>query len=136
MKLDEIDLGTLDLWDGPIEARQEAFARLREERPIAFFEEPEPESEIIERGPGFWSLTRHHDVVEASRHADLFCSGKGTSILDLPPFLVEFLGSLINMDDPRHARLRRIVSVPPNTRKAGRVLYRHSCRHASRRARG
>jgi cytochrome P450 len=110
VKLDEIDLGTLDLWDGPIDQRNAAFARLREERPIAFFEEPEPESDLMARGPGFWSVTRHRDVVEASRHADLFCSGQGTSILDMPPFLSEFLGSMINMDDPRHARLRRIVS--------------------------
>jgi cytochrome P450 len=41
----------------------------------------------------------------------VFCSGKGaTSILDLPAEFNEYFGSMINMDDPRHARLRRIVS--------------------------
>jgi methyl-branched lipid omega-hydroxylase len=49
-------------------------------------------------------------VLEASKHPDLFCSGKGTNIGDMPPDFLEFLGSMINMDDPRHARLRRIVS--------------------------
>ena len=110
MKLDEIDLGTMDLWEGPIEGRYEAFARLRAERPIAFYEEPDPESDLFDRGPGFWSLTRHRDVVEASRRADLFCSGQGTNILDIPEELRDFIGSMINMDDPRHARLRRVVS--------------------------
>jgi cytochrome P450 len=41
----------------------------------------------------------------------VFCSSKGaTSILDLPEEFNEYFGSMINMDDPRHARLRRIVS--------------------------
>ena len=61
-------------------------------------------------GPGFYCLTRHAEVVEASRHPELFCSGKGTNIGDLPPEFLEFFGSMINLDDPRHARFRRIVS--------------------------
>jgi cytochrome P450 len=41
----------------------------------------------------------------------VFCSGRGaTSIVDLPAEFNEYFGSMINMDDPRHARLRRIVS--------------------------
>jgi cytochrome P450 len=58
----------------------------------------------------YWAVTRHADVVEASRQPALFCSGKGTNIVDLPQPFLEFFGSMINMDDPRHARLRRIVS--------------------------
>jgi cytochrome P450 len=49
--------------------------------------------------------------VEASRDPQSFCSGLGaTSVFDTPPEFNEFFGSMINMDDPRHARLRRIVS--------------------------
>jgi cytochrome P450 len=33
-----------------------------------------------------------------------------TSLIDLPVEFNEYFGSMINMDDPRHARLRRIVS--------------------------
>ena len=40
----------------------------------------------------------------------LFCSGKGSNIGDMPEPFLDFFGSMINMDDPRHARLRRIVS--------------------------
>ena len=41
----------------------------------------------------------------------MFCSGKGaTSIADVPESFNEFFGSMISMDDPRHARLRKIVS--------------------------
>jgi cytochrome P450 len=49
-------------------------------------------------------------VVEASRHPELFCSGKGTNIGEMPPEFLEFFGSMINLDDPRHSRFRRIVS--------------------------
>jgi cytochrome P450 len=41
----------------------------------------------------------------------VFCSGEGAvSITDIPADLNEFYGSLISMDDPRHAKIRRIVS--------------------------
>ena len=61
-------------------------------------------------GPGYFAVTRHEDVWHASRNADLFCSGKGSNIADLPQELNEFYGSMINMDDPKHFRLRSIVS--------------------------
>jgi len=108
MPVDEINLSDLEFWTAPYDVREKAFATLRAERPIAFFEEPEVAALPV--GPGYYALTRHADVVEASKNADLFCSGKGTNIPDLPPDFLDFFGSMINMDDPRHARLRRIVS--------------------------
>ncbi|HLT68628.1 MAG TPA: cytochrome P450, partial [Acidimicrobiales bacterium] len=83
---------------------------LRRERPISFHEEPWIEGLPFPKGPGYWALTRYHDILEVSRQPELFCSGKGSNIADLPPDFNEFFGSMINMDDPRHARMRRIVS--------------------------
>jgi cytochrome P450 len=108
MPVDEIDLSDIEFWSAPYDIRERAFATLRAENPIAFFEEPELAA--LPKGPGYWALTRHADVVEASKRSDLFCSGKGTNIPDLPPDFLDFFWSMINMDDPRHARLRRIVS--------------------------
>ena len=66
---------------------------------------------FAETGRGYYALVRHADMVEASRHPEVFCSRRGaTSIADLPVEFNEYFGSMINMDDPRHARLRRIVS--------------------------
>jgi cytochrome P450 len=110
LALEDIDLSDLEFWARPPTEREGAFLTLREQAPIRFFDEPELESELLPRGPGYYSLTRHADVLEASKHPTLFCSGKGTNIGDLPPDFLEFLGSMINMDDPRHARMRRIVS--------------------------
>ncbi|MGH7735904.1 MAG: cytochrome P450, partial [Gemmatimonadales bacterium] len=112
--VDDIDLSNFDFWEKPWSVREEAFATLRAERPIAFYEDPVLEVDTIvpiPPGPGYYAITRHADVVEISRHTELFCSGQsGTTILDMPPEMLEFFGSMINMDDPRHARLRRIVS--------------------------
>jgi cytochrome P450 len=120
LKVDDIDLSNLEFWEAPWERREAAFAVLRAERPIAFFDEPELEVETIipiPPGPGYFAITRYADVVEISRHPELYCSGKsGSTIIDMPPELLEFFGSMINMDDPRHARLRRIVSSAFNPR--------------------
>jgi cytochrome P450 len=109
LSLDEIDLTDPTFWTRPLEVRQAAFATLRRERPIAFFEEPIFEGNPV--GPGYHALTRYDDVMEVSRNPEVYCSGQGsTSVTDMPPEALEFFGSFITMDDPRHARLRGIVS--------------------------
>jgi cytochrome P450 len=108
VELDGIDLSDLEFWSRPIDEREAVFTELRAVRPRAFFEEPD--TGMFPRGLGYWALTRHADVLEVSRRSQDFCSGKGTNIVDMPPDLNDFFGSMINMDDPRHARLRRIVS--------------------------
>jgi len=97
-------------WGLPLADRAGPFARLRAEEYPRFY--PEPVVPFGDKGPGFYALVRHADVVEASRHPEVFCSRRGarTNIVDLPPDFNEYFGSMINMDDPRHARLRRIVS--------------------------
>jgi cytochrome P450 len=109
LALDDFDLSDVEFWQRPLAEREGAFLALREQDPIRFYKEPIV-SETFPPGPGYYALTRHADVVEASKNPALFCSGQGTNIPDMPPEFLEFLGSIINMDDPRHARLRRIVS--------------------------
>ena len=59
----------------------------------------------------FQVATRYAEVVEISKRPKEFCSGKGAvSIPDLPAEALDFFGSFINMDDPRHARQRGIVA--------------------------
>jgi methyl-branched lipid omega-hydroxylase len=103
------DLSDNAFWRMPLAERAAAFAVLRGQERPAFFAEPEvPFADV---GPGFYALVRYADVVEASRNPGVFSSRQGaTSIPDLPVEFNEYFGSMINMDDPRHARLRRIVS--------------------------
>ena len=108
LAVEHIDLSDTEFWGWPIADRQAAFAMLRSLDHPPFYAEPEF---IFDTGPGYYALVRHADVVEASRNPEVFSSAKGaTSIADLPVEFNEYFGSMINMDDPRHARLRRIVS--------------------------
>lgn len=118
--LEEINLSDLDFWERPWDEREAAFALLREERPLAFFAEAdmrEASSLAPPPGPGYRAVTRHGDIVEISRHPEIYRSGAGAvSIPDLPPEMVEYFSGMISTDDPRHARLRRIVSAAFNPR--------------------
>jgi cytochrome P450 len=106
--LDEIDLSDIDLWLAPREYREGAFRTLRNEAPVRFFEEREYER--FPKGPGYWALTKYDDIWHVSRNPNLFISGRGVNIGDMPIEISEFFGSMISMDDPRHYRLRSIVS--------------------------
>jgi len=112
LALEQIDLSDPDFWVAPIEEREGAFATLRERDPIRFFPEWELPPELgIPRGPGYWALTKHRHILEVSRNPQIYCSGKGaTSVIDLPPVMNEFFGGMINLDDPRHGKQRRIIS--------------------------
>ncbi len=123
---DGIDLGTVDLsdrdwWTTPPAYRHAAFDRLRRERPFAFFAEPDIPG--FTPGPGYHAVTRYADLEAISSQPAVFCSGRGAvSMQDLPTELNEFYGSLISMDDPRHAKIRRIVSKTFTPRMLERTL--------------
>ncbi|MGB9227795.1 cytochrome P450 [Mycobacterium sp.] len=106
--LADIHLEALDFWALEDDVRDGAFATLRREAPISFW--PAIEVEGFVAGNGYWALTRLDDVHYASRHPDIFSSVPGITINDQTPELAEYFGSMIVLDDPRHQRLRSIVS--------------------------
>ncbi len=104
-----VDLSLIEFWQQPLEARHADFAKLRALGKPPYFVVPEGPFSVP--GDGYYAFVSHADVAEASRQPELFSSARGaTSIEDLPAEFNEYFGSMINMDDPRHARLRRIVS--------------------------
>ncbi|MBG0830563.1 cytochrome P450 [Planomonospora sp. ID67723] len=105
----DIDLSQIPFWALPQQERADAFRRLRAlDRPVFTKENKVP---FVGHGPGYYALVRHADVSEASRNAGVFSSEPtANSIVDMPRWMAVYFGSMINMDDPRHARLRRIVS--------------------------
>jgi cytochrome P450 len=125
LSVDEIHLSDVAFWLRPLEEREGAFATLRAERPLSFHAEADPRALGLDlpQGPGYWAVTRHADVLEVSRQPEVFCSGRGSNIADMPRAFDEFFGSMINMDDPRHARLRRIVSRGFTPRMLARVQH-------------
>jgi cytochrome P450 len=109
LAVNEIRLGEIEQWLRP--DREGIFAKLRAEAPVTFHAEAEVPPEVpIPRGPGFWAITRYDDVMQVSRDPDGFHSAPSVNIGDIPPEIAEWLGSMINMDAPKHTKLRLIVN--------------------------
>lgn len=103
------NLSDMEFWGRSPGERAAAFAELRARPHPAFFTEQDYGG--IPPGNGYYALARHVDVTEASRNPQVFSSEpSAVSIPDMPPEFAEYFGSLINMDDPRHAKIRRVVS--------------------------
>src|SRR6476660_3238086 len=121
LAVDEIRLGDIEQWMRP--DREGIFAKLRAEAPVSFHEEAEVPPEIpYPQGPGFWALTRYADVMQVSRDPDGFHSAPTSTIGDIPPEIAEWLGSMINMDAPKHTKLRLIVNRGFTPRQIKRVV--------------
>jgi cytochrome P450 len=109
VSLTDVDLGSLEFWERDDDLRDGAFATLRRESPITFFEVPEVAG--FAPGAGHWALVAYDDVHHASRHPEVFSSiPTSTALNDVPAEIAEFGGSIISLDDPRHLRLRTIVN--------------------------
>ena len=106
---DGTHLADLDFWACPPAERDEVFARLRASRgPVHVPGSRDSGGALL---PEFYALTRHDQITEVSRNPRTFSSEpSAVSMDDPPPQVRELIGSMISMDDPRHARLRRIVS--------------------------
>ena len=95
-------------WTQPLNARMLELSDLRE---AATFTEIPFTNELTGEEEKFYTVTRHADVVAISKDPKNFSSAAGAiSIVDLPPDALEFFGSFINMDNPRHQRQRAIVA--------------------------
>jgi cytochrome P450 len=94
-------------WARPAAERVAVFAELRRRWPISY-QEPSGVGQPG-AGRGFWAVTPHAEVEYVSRHADLFCSGMGVGLGEVPLDLLELNASFLVMDDPRHMALRRVV---------------------------
>jgi cytochrome P450 len=105
--LSDVNLGSWEFWALDDDIRDGAFATLRREAPISFHPAyvVDPTLEVA----GHWAVTRYDDVFYASRHPEIFSSYPNITIGDQIPEVAEYFGSMIALDDPRHARLRNIV---------------------------
>jgi cytochrome P450 len=110
MRTADVDLTDLDRFARGFP--HDVFAFLRGEAPVWFH----PPTAHTPGGEGFWVLSRYRDVEAAAADAATFSSAGGggrrdggTLIEDLPAGFAA--GVLLNMmDDPRHRRIRRLVT--------------------------
>ncbi|XQE83569.1 cytochrome P450 [Streptomyces microflavus] len=104
-----IDLADPAFWRLPRPERLGAFARLRElEAPVLFTPRP---GTARTSGRPFYALVRHADVLTASRTPKVFASAPGVTTPEPAGWAKALFGnSMVNMDGPEHAALRRMIS--------------------------
>jgi cytochrome P450 len=103
----------VDVFDPAVFARgipHEAFRTLRDDEPVAWQEEHAVGD--WPAGPGYWAVTRYDDVRRVLGSPADFSSWAGaTQIRDPEPDDLPFIRRMIlNMDEPEHLRLRRLVT--------------------------
>ena len=103
MKLADVDLCDLDQFETAVP--HHVFKLLRAEAPV--FRHAEPNS-----GPGFWAVTKYHDLITVSKNPGTFSSYKGgTNIFDIEAEQLDRTRMImLNMDPPAHSKYRKLVS--------------------------
>ena len=97
---DESAIDLMDLAPFIDGTENDLFARLRAAGPLHWNDEP--------AGPGFWSVTRYHDLIDLVSDPQTFLNGEGTQILSRK---VEGSTSTVhNTDPPRHGQLRKLAT--------------------------
>ncbi len=98
--LDDVDLADLDVFQ-----QNRAWAQfdvLRREAPVHWNPEPAPNS-------GFWSITRHADIVAIDRDPDAFTSSDFTNLEEIDDDLKDVRRSILETDGERHRVLRKLL---------------------------
>ena len=120
--LTDIDLASHDFFVDAFP--HEAFRLLREHDPVHWQPEPPPNH-------GFWAITKYHDVETVIDDPATFSSERGGVILEeMAPDELEARKSMMEIDPPRHTRMRKIAS-PLFTPRAMKE-YEGYCRDIAR----
>ena len=101
LPLADVDLADLDRFtDGVTPWRM--FHTLRHEDPVHWQPEEAPNS-------GFWSLTRHEDIVRVDRDAETFTSTKFVNLEEVDDDQINKRASILELDGVRHRALRSLI---------------------------
>ena len=102
----------------------EELAELRRTAPVWWNEQPRGASGFDDEG--YWVVTRHADVLEISRHSDIYSSEAKSALIRYgrpvaeEDFRLQRL-ILLNLDPPAHTKLRGIVSRGFTPRAIGKL---------------
>jgi cytochrome P450 len=118
---DAIDLSSRAFWSTTAAERERSFAVLRAERPVSWHPPVEDALMPDPDDPGYWAITRRSDIVAVSRNNEVFLSGKGVMLENVPVELLEASLSFLAMDPPRHTKLRKLAHAAFNPRQVRRI---------------
>jgi len=102
MNLSQVDLTDADLFQQG--TPHHMFKVLREQAPVYWHPEPD--------GPGFWAVTKYHDLKWVSKNPALFSSERQGTLRQnpAPTDLPAIQSIMLNMDPPRHRQYRTLVN--------------------------
>lgn len=106
----EIDISSKDFWNQTSEEREHRFKLLRETDPVSWQRPVEDAVTPDPDDPGYWALVKHEHIVKVSRDNDTFISGQGVLFDLLPEIFLQMTQSFLAMDNPKHDKLRKLVS--------------------------
>ena len=95
------DLGDLDLFQHG--QAWQLFDDLRRDDPLHWTAEPDG------AGSGFWSVTRHADIVAIDRDSETFTSSKFVNLEEVDDDLQDIRRSMLETDGTRHRALRKLL---------------------------
>ncbi|MBF6194066.1 cytochrome P450 [Nocardia sp. CDC186] len=100
------------LWENRSPVQE--FAQLRRTAPVWWNAQSDETSGGFRDG-GYWVVSKLADIKEISRHPELFSSERKGAIIRLPgditPEQMALTGALlVNMDPPKHSKIRRIIA--------------------------
>ena len=103
---DTAETAAIDLTDLDVFEQNRAwslFDRLRASEPVHW---------NLERAPqhGFWSITRHADIVAVDRDPETFTSTKFVNLEEVDDELIEIRRSMLETDGLRHRALRKLLA--------------------------
>lgn len=103
--LPHLDILSHDVYEAGVP--HAAYDEFRRTAPIAWVNE----TDKGHHGRGFWSLTRHEDVVAVHKDWRTFSSEvDGTEIEELEPDALAARRTMLETDPPRHTKLRQLVN--------------------------
>lgn len=102
-------ISEISFWAKTAEEREETFKKLRVEAPLSWHR-PIQGGLMMPENDGVWVATSHKLIAHVSKHPELFCSGEGFQMEEVPQDFLEAAGSFLGMDAPRHPVIRRLVS--------------------------
>jgi cytochrome P450 len=101
--------------------RDEVWRVLRDTEPVSWQPPAEGGLMPIEEDDGYWAVVRYADIHEVSVNPEIYCSGEGVQLENIPEMLLEPTQSFLAMDAPRHSSLRRLVSAAFTPRRIATI---------------
>ncbi len=109
-EFDPVSVSPLSFWEQTPRQRDESLAILRRERPVSWHPPAEGSMMPPEDDRGFWAVVRNADIRAVSTHEDVFLSGEGVMLEDVPVEILETASSFLAMDHPRQTKLRKLCA--------------------------